>query len=124
MWFKQSFTANRAVLTYITVGALTVVWAGVWYVYLFNNPAQTHNAEYWCTGFLVTGLTLILIGLGLGRVGRSVQPSDLPAEGVPLTVANAQPNGTAPALMLVARDPSAPVVAANGQVAAAPLQSK
>ena len=60
MWlFKQSLSAARTALFYITVGALTVIWTGVWYVYLFNNRPDTSNAYYWCTGFLVTGLTLV-----------------------------------------------------------------
>lgn len=123
MWFKQSFPENRAALTYITLGALTVVWASVWYVYLFNDPTPTHNAYYWCTGFLVTGLTLVVIGFGLGRVGRSVQQGGLPAEGMPVAVINAAPSGAAPALMLVARDPSIPGALVNSQVAAAPVQT-
>jgi hypothetical protein len=124
MWFKQSFTAGRTALIYITAGTLTVVWATVWYVYLFNNPAETQNAYYWCTGFLVTGLALVLIGLGLGRIGRSAQAADLPAEGASFAVVNAQPNATAPALMLVARNPSTPVVAVDGQIAVAPPQPR
>jgi hypothetical protein len=49
MWpFSQWTTAGRAALIYITVGALTVIWAGVWYVYLFNNP-PAESAYYWCT---------------------------------------------------------------------------
>jgi hypothetical protein len=122
MWFKQSFTESRTALTYITVGALTVIWAGVWYVYLLNNPAQSQNAYYWCTGFLVTGLVLVCIGLGLGRISRSAQVGNLPSEGVPVAVVNAQPNAMPPGLVLVARNPSAPVVAADAQVAVAPTQ--
>ena len=71
MWpFSQRRTATRAALIYITVGALTMIWAGVWYVYLFNDPTA-ESAYYWCVGLLVTGLTMSLIGLGLGMLSRS-----------------------------------------------------
>jgi hypothetical protein len=125
MWFKESLKASRMALTYVTVGTMTVIWSGVWYVYLLNNPAETQHAYYWCTGFLVTGLALVLIGLGLGWIGRSAQAGDLPAEGAPFTVVNAQqPNATAPALVLVARTPTTSAVAADGQVAVAPPQPR
>ncbi len=121
MWpFSQLATAGRAALIYITVGAFTVIWAGVWYVYLINNP-PAEGAYYWCTGFLVTGLTMVLIGLGLGMISRSARHVDLPPAGVPLAVVNLQPNaatalGPVPApLNLIT-----PVVASNGQAVLAP----
>lgn len=103
MWpFSQWTTAGRAALIYSTIGALTMVWAGVWYGYLFNNP-PTGGAYYWCTGFMVTGLTMVLIGLGLGMYSRSAQHADPPPAGVPLTVVNLQPNAAmAPAPALAA----------------------
>ena len=70
MWpFNERRTATRAALIYITVGVLTMIWAGVWYVYLFNDPSAG-SAYYWCVGFLVTGLMMTLIGLGLGMLSR------------------------------------------------------
>jgi hypothetical protein len=70
--------ATRTALSYITVGSLTVVWTGIWYVFLYNNPPEPDStAYYWCTGFLVTGLALLCIGLGLGRIGRAAQRAEL-----------------------------------------------
>jgi hypothetical protein len=37
-----SFTAARTAQTCITLRALTVFWAGVWHVCLYNNTPVTH----------------------------------------------------------------------------------
>jgi hypothetical protein len=123
MWpFSEWTTAGRAALTYITVGVLTVIWAGVWYGYLLNNP-PTGSAYYWCTGFLVTGLTMVFIGLGLGMISHSAQRAALPPAGVPVAVVNLQPNATAPAPVLAPLNVTSPVVAADGQAVLAPPKS-
>src|SRR5437763_892096 len=36
---KQAASAKTS-LTYLTVGALTIVWTVIWYIYLNNNGAQ------------------------------------------------------------------------------------
>jgi hypothetical protein len=64
---------------YITVGAILAVWTAVWYVYLHytNAPAGPY---FWCYGLFFTGLTLIVIGLALGRIGRAARHAELPPE--------------------------------------------
>ena len=105
MWLF-TFTAARTALTYITVGVLTVIWSGVWYIHLYNNPPATQTAYYWCSGFLLTGLTLAVIGFGLSMINRSAKPANLPGAAVPLAGALPPPN----------------VVVPNGQVVVAPPQ--
>ena len=61
----------RAAVIYITVGALIVVWSGIWCVNLLNDPTRGDNALSWCYGLLLTGATFVLIGLGIGWIGRS-----------------------------------------------------
>jgi hypothetical protein len=115
MWlFNQASTAARTSLVYITVGAMTVIWTGIWYVYLYNNPPETHTAYYWCSGFLVSGLTLVLIGLGLGRIGRSARGADLPPVGVPVGLLNPEPNGGGHTLHELAAKQLAPAVVLDG----------
>ena len=111
MWLYNSGTSSaRISLTYITLGAMSVVWTCVWYVYLFNNPPERHGVFYLCGGFLVTGLILILIGFGLGHIGRSAQRADLPPQQVAPEVMNTQP-ATAPPVAVVA------IPASNGELA-------
>jgi len=100
MWlFKQASTPARTVLLYITIGALIVIWTGVWYVYLLNNPAEA-TVYYWCAGFLVTGLTMVVIGLVLGYLGRSARVAELASSppqvaSSPLVVVNPPANAAA-----------------------------
>jgi hypothetical protein len=68
----------RVALIYITGGALLGVWSGVWYLYLRDSPPTTAVPYYLCTGFLLTGLILILIGFGVGHIGRAARRAELP----------------------------------------------
>jgi hypothetical protein len=95
--FKQSSSAARAALIYITAGAVVVIWTIVWHVYLHNNPPETNTAFYWATGFLMTGLTMILIGLGLYWIVRSAQSAELPPQTIPVALMNPKQNGAVPA---------------------------
>src|SRR5262249_7361007 len=74
-------SAARTALIYITLGALTLVWSGIWYWYL-SKPETNYSTWYWCYGFLLTGLVLLVIGFGLGRIGRAARHAELPPEEV------------------------------------------
>src|ERR1700687_2401530 len=80
---------------YITVGVLTDVWSGIWFVYLRNNPPHAEETIYWCYGFLLTGFALVIIGLTIGRLGRSARHAEWPPQEV--TPAVAQTDQTAAA---------------------------
>ena len=53
--------AARSALTYITVGALMDVWAGVWYWYMTSVPNGNRDGTWWyvCMGLLMSGAVLI-----------------------------------------------------------------
>jgi hypothetical protein len=111
MWlFNQASPAARTSLVYITVGAMTVIWTGVWYVYLYNNHPETPSVYYWCAGILVSGLTLVFIGLALGRLDRSARGPVLPPVEVPSGVLNPQANGGGHTLQDIVPVKAAPVV--------------
>jgi hypothetical protein len=82
---SSTSSAARTSLIYITLGALIVIWTGVWFAYLRNNPPHTVDAAqvppvyYWCGGLGVTGIVLIVIGLTVGHIGRTARAADLPA---------------------------------------------
>jgi hypothetical protein len=83
MWlFNQVSSAARTAVIYVTVGALAVIWTGVWFLYLHNNPPENNSVYYWCGGLLASGLTLMGIGFGLGQIGRSARHADLPVQEV------------------------------------------
>jgi hypothetical protein len=120
MWLF-TFTAARTALTYITVGALTVIWAGVWHVYLYNNPPAAESTYYWCSGFLVTGLTLAVIGLVLSLINRSAQQADAAALSVPAAAVSVQSSAaTAPSPVPAPLGLPSPVAAPNVQLVVAP----
>jgi hypothetical protein len=121
MWlFKQSSPA-RTVLLYISIGALIVIWTGVWYVYLLNNPPETPSAYYWCTGFLVPGLTMVLIGWALGHLGRTARAADLTSSAPPapssspLVVVNPPAHAAAAPVAAPVAVPVNPVAVGVGQ---------
>ncbi len=65
-------------LFYITVGALMTVWSGIWFFYLSRNESDHKFVHYLCTGFLVTGLVLLAIGMLIGPMGRHARKAELP----------------------------------------------
>jgi hypothetical protein len=71
-------SAARTALIYITAGALLVIWTGVWYFYLRQSAPEGDSRYYWCGGFAVTGIALIVIGLGVGQIGRAARNADYP----------------------------------------------
>ena len=77
--FTTITSGARAALLYITVGAVMIVWSAIYYFYLNNHPpAQGDAPWYWCTGFLLTGCTLLIIGLAVGWIGRSARQAEQP----------------------------------------------
>lgn len=96
MLSKPSFGPRTAII-YITAGALIDVWTAVWY-FAFARPdqgAMTRNTQFWLWGFFLTGLTLILVGLFLGHIGRAARRAELPPPET--TAAEAQIQSTAAA---------------------------
>ena len=101
-------TAALTALLYITAGALGLAWTAVWFAYLWNNPPVTNIPYYWCAGLAASGLILLLIGLGLGRIGRSARSADVgemvqtqvmpgvPGTGLPMTAVPVVPVAPAP----------------------------
>lgn len=72
---KQARSATMA-LVYITIGALTVVWTIVWYLYLKRHEASD-DSYLWCFGFFLTGLVLMAIGFAVGAIGRNAQQAEV-----------------------------------------------
>lgn len=102
--------------------ALLVVWTVVWYVYLRNFPPSTQGPYYWCAGFLATGVTLLVIGLALGRIGRAARHAELPPPEAAQQVAAetmAAAQAPPPAAVVVPAPDTRPIAATPGVPAAA-----
>jgi type VI protein secretion system component VasK len=115
----------RASLVYITVGTLLDVWVGVWYFAFARNGDHplTSTTQFWLLGLFLTGLTLVIIGLLLGQIGRAARKAELPppealaAEARIQQNAAANPNGVvaaavAPTMPTAPGMPVAPVAPA------------
>lgn len=72
---KQASSATTS-LKYLTLGALIDVWAIVYFFYLRSREGSD-VAYYWVYGFIFTGAALFLIGLAVGRVGRSTRSAEV-----------------------------------------------
>ena len=76
---KPAFGPRTAII-YITIGSLIDVWTAVWYMtYARDNEGNiSRNTWFWLCGLFLTGLTLIIIGFFLGRIGRAARKAELP----------------------------------------------
>jgi hypothetical protein len=115
-------SAARMSLMYITIGALILIWSCVWYVWLYMNPPPgdfPHSSFFICTGLVLTGIVLLVIGLALGRIGRAARHAELPPPEATSAVAQTDQTAAAKQPVLTANtagvpppNPGAPVVAA------------
>src|SRR3954465_13535468 len=73
--------AARTAVVFITTGALIDVWSAIWWTYL-NRHAEEHSEAggYFCYGFLLTGLVLLVVGLAIGHISRNARRAELPPE--------------------------------------------
>src|SRR5207244_1512725 len=83
-------------LIYLTVGALTVVWTIIAYIWLHYNDG-TFNQYLMCHGFLGTGIVLMVIGLALGRIGRAARAAEVSGPPPAQTVVAPPTQGAVPA---------------------------
>jgi hypothetical protein len=100
--------AARISLIYITLGALMLVWSGIWFVYLKNSESVRAFTWYFCAGFMLTGLTFLIIGMALGRIGRAARHAELPPPEVTAVEAQATQNAAARAPMVAPINPAVP----------------
>jgi len=76
--FRPASTPAQLSLMYITVGCLTLVWTCVWYFYLVNHPPESPGVYYWVVGLALSAVTLVVIGLTVGHIGRSARTAESP----------------------------------------------
>jgi hypothetical protein len=76
---KPSFGPRTSII-YITIGSLIDVWTAVWYfTYARNQEGNiTRDTWFWLAGLFLTGLTLIVIGVLIGEIGRKARKAEMP----------------------------------------------
>src|SRR4051794_29786463 len=62
---------------FITGGTLLDVWMLVWR-YTIAPDTLSETQRFWYLGFLLTGMTFVVIGAFLGSIGRAARKAELP----------------------------------------------
>jgi hypothetical protein len=62
-------------LSYITIGTLMAIWSAVWY---FVARPETQWTTVICLGLFLTGVSFLIIGFGVGQIGRAARSAELP----------------------------------------------
>lgn len=76
-FLRPTSSPARTALAYITLGSLIMVWTGVYWFYRVNHADDTNQVPYyWIFGFMATGLTLFIIGLATGQIGKAARPAE------------------------------------------------
>src|SRR5947208_208859 len=92
-FLRPTSSPAKTALTYITIGSLTIVWTVVYWLYRVNHATDDNPVpSYWLGGFLARGLTLLVMGLATGQIGRAARP----AEATPPAVVTAPPGNNQP----------------------------
>jgi len=79
--------AQSASITYITIGVLMAIPAGVWYS-MFSPEGV---GKFFCATFFLLGIAFLIMGLSVGYIGRVARQAELPPPGTTGTVAQQQP---------------------------------
>jgi hypothetical protein len=69
----------RTALAYVTAGTLIDVWTLVWY--FTHETSRSSTTHFWVIGLVLTGLTFVLLGLFLGKLGQAARAAELPPPG-------------------------------------------
>ncbi len=111
----QTSGGARLAVVYLTVGSIIDVWSALWFFWMRTHGEGSDSSYFWCYGFFFTGLVLIIIGLALGRIGRSARQAEAPVDNTASAAATPQ-MPAAPAAAPMATTPQA--VTGPGNVAA------
>ncbi len=108
-------SAAKVAVKFITIGALLDVWSGIWFYYMNHHTPASDASWYVCLGFLLTGATLVVIGLAIGQISRAARHAELPPKEVVEAEKAALVNGmqqeapTPPVATVVSNEPAASV---------------
>lgn len=101
----------RTAIAFITGGTLVAVWSAIWYSYLRNHSTPGDASYYFCAGFFLSGLVLVIIGFAIGRIGRSARQAELPPVDATPAVVNVDQTAAARAPVIANINPAQPVAA-------------
>jgi hypothetical protein len=69
----------KVAIAYISAGGLISLWTAVWYFTLGRDEGDLSTyTQFWLWGLFLSGLGMIMLGLLLGRIGRSARQVEMP----------------------------------------------
>jgi len=78
-YFRLPSGSARMAVGYITTGVLMIVWTGVWLHFLYNHehPEGSQQGYYYlCSGLMLSGIAILVIGVLMGRIGQEAKQAD------------------------------------------------
>lgn len=82
---------TKLAVSYITCGALMIVWSVIWLVYL-TVPSDVKGSVYIATGIVLSGIAVVLIGLSLGNIGKEANRDEAAISETHVTIPETQPS--------------------------------
>ena len=79
-------------LVYVTLGALLAVWSGVWFLYENNLEHPSRGVFYICSGLLLTGISLLMIGFFVGSMSRKAHEVEIAKEAAKVVAIDRNPS--------------------------------
>jgi len=116
----------RASLVYITIGSILDIIVVCWFIFMVDKSRafeENRVTFFVLTTLFLIGLTLLVIGLMLGRIGQAARRSELPPPEAVAAEAVVQQNAAVlpvPVPTAAPMTPAAPVMPAAPTAPAAP----
>ena len=76
---SQPGFGTKLSIGFITGGALVTVWTLVWR-YTESHGTLSDHQQFFFLGTLLSGITILLIGMFLGSIGRAARKAELPPD--------------------------------------------
>jgi hypothetical protein len=74
---KSQSQSAKVALFLIVGGVLAMIWSGVWYMAMRNgHTPEWAKMPYIVAGLFLTGLSLAVIGVLVGKIGAAAKPAD------------------------------------------------
>ncbi len=94
---REPSKGAKYAIFYLTAGALVIIWSAVWFYYLMQHDYPAGDIRYYlCTGLLLSGAAVFVIGALIGRIGREAKQADVPVATVATPATSPAPPSTPP----------------------------
>lgn len=92
---REPSKGAKYAIFYLTAGALVIIWSAVWFYYLVQHDYSAGDIRYYlCTGLLLSGVAVFVIGALIGRIGHEAKQADVPVATVATPATNPAPPPT------------------------------